>query len=122
MVAVNPVNYGKAYKLSCAESIAASLFLGGFYQEADSILSRFKWGRSFFEVNKELFDSYKKCSTAEELKTVESAYIQKEIESRDERKKHNYLDDLNDLESNIEQDEEEFIDFNNINIHSLTDI
>ena len=58
MTAVNPVNYGKAYKLSCVEAIAATLFLGGFYDETDFVLSHFKWGKSFLDVNKELFDNY----------------------------------------------------------------
>jgi len=67
MTAVNPVNYGKAYKLSCVEAVAATMFLGGFYDETDFILSHFKWGKSFLEVNKELFDNYRNCNNSVEL-------------------------------------------------------
>jgi pre-rRNA-processing protein TSR3 len=118
MVAVNPVNYGKAYKLSCAESVAATLFLAGFYKEADNILSRFKWGKSFFDVNRELFDNYKHCSNSEELKKFESEYIQAEMESRKNRKEHNDIDVS--LENSSEEEAEQ-IDFNQIDIQSITD-
>ena len=46
MVAVNPVNYGKAYKLTCAEAIAATLYLGGFEKEAKFVMNHFKIGRA----------------------------------------------------------------------------
>ena len=118
MVAVNPVNYGKAYKLSCAESIAATLFLGGFYKEAENILNRFKWGQSFFEVNKELFDNYKNCSNSKELKKVEYEYIEKEINDKKLRKQHNDLEDLEN-EFNNDDEYEEQIDFNKIEINAL---
>ena len=34
MLASNPVNHGKPFKLNCAEALAASLLLGGFHEEA----------------------------------------------------------------------------------------
>ena len=55
MVAVNPVNFGKAYKLSCVEAFAACLYLGGFEKESRFIMDHFKWGEHFFKVNEELF-------------------------------------------------------------------
>ncbi len=52
LVAANPVNYGKPLRLSCAEAVAATLFLTGFQDEAREIMNKFKWGHAFFEVNK----------------------------------------------------------------------
>ena len=51
MLAVNPVNYGKPYKLSCAEAIAATLLLTGYAEEAVEVMNKFKWGLPFFNVN-----------------------------------------------------------------------
>lgn len=93
MTAVNPVNYGKPYKLSCVEAIAATLHLGGFYDETEFLLSHFKWGLSFLEVNKELFDGYKKCSKPKELTEFQEKYINDEIEKKKNRR--NEIEDLN---------------------------
>ena len=51
LLAANPVNWGKPCKLSCAEALAAALFICGWQEDAVNILSRFKWGHSFFSVN-----------------------------------------------------------------------
>ena len=59
MVAVNPVNFGKAFKLSCAEAFSACLYLGGFEKEARFVMDHFKWGAHFFKINEELFGKYK---------------------------------------------------------------
>ena len=104
MTAVNPVNYGKAYKLSCVEAIAATLFLGGFYDETDFVLSHFKWGKSFLEVNKELFDNYRDCSNSVELKQFQEKYINDEIERK--KNKKNEIEELN-FDTEEEEEEEE---------------
>ena len=126
LVAVNPVNYGKAFKLSCAEAIAASLFLGGFYEETDFLLNRFKWGKSFLEVNGELFDMYKKCNNGEELKKVEEKYINDELESKKNKKlESNEVVFSDEDEFQEEEEDGEQVDyqnlFRNINLDQMTD-
>jgi len=45
MLAANPVNYGKPCKLSCAEALAAALYICGQKDDAQAIMSRyvFRW-------------------------------------------------------------------------------
>jgi len=59
MVATNSVNYGKPYKLTCVEALAAVLIITGFEEEAHTILESFSFGKAFFDVNKEVFDKYR---------------------------------------------------------------
>ena len=132
MVAVNPVNFGKPFKLTCAEAFAACLFLGGFEKEAKFIMNHFKWGENFFNINQELFDKYKNVSSQEELKHIQDKYINDELENKKKRK---LSDGLGELEKEIREEEErekeengyeedEKIDMNifkNINVDELTD-
>lgn len=53
LLATNPVNYGVPDFLSSAEALAAALFIMGFQDQAKRILSPFKWGRFFLELNSE---------------------------------------------------------------------
>jgi pre-rRNA-processing protein TSR3 len=122
LVAVNPVNYGKAFKLSCVEAVAATLFLGGFYQETDFILNHFKWGSSFIDVNKELFDMYRECKNGAELKAIEEKYISDELENKKHKKGKKDEIIFTDEEDNEEEEEVDYQNlFANVNLDEMED-
>lgn len=52
LIATNPVNYGKPWRLNCVEALAATFYITGFDSYAERLLSCFGWGHSFWEVNK----------------------------------------------------------------------
>lgn len=72
LYAANPVNYGKPFKLSCAEAIAAALYICGMPKEAEYVLSKFKWGAGFFGINSELLALYRQCKDSAEILEVQT--------------------------------------------------
>jgi pre-rRNA-processing protein TSR3 len=58
LIAGNPVNFGKLTKLTTAEAIAAALYIAGFKDESEQLLSIFTWGHTFLEVNNMLLSNY----------------------------------------------------------------
>lgn len=76
-LASNNVNYGKPCQLSCAEALAAALLIAGYPKESRHLLSKFKWGEGFFEINKEIIDVYANCKTREELVSAQDNYLEK---------------------------------------------
>ena len=51
IVPANPVNSGKIGKLTTAEAIASALMICGNRNQAEQIMSRFKWGPAFLVLN-----------------------------------------------------------------------
>ncbi|KAF2071846.1 hypothetical protein CYY_006838 [Polysphondylium violaceum] len=100
LIAANPVNYGKPFKLSCVEAVAACLFITSFDQEGHQILSGFKWGSSFYKVNKDLFEQYKVCKDSAEVVKVQNEFIKKcEQEQKDRienQLNHDVLEGIDD--------------------------
>jgi len=75
LIATNPVNYGKPWRLNCAEALAAAFYLTGFDSYAEILLSKFSWGHSFWEVNSELILKYRTCQTAEDVVKMQDSLV-----------------------------------------------
>ena len=57
VIPANPVNSGKAGKLTTAEAIASALLICRQNLHAEEIMSIFKWGPAFIEINSHLKES-----------------------------------------------------------------
>ncbi|KAL7278198.1 hypothetical protein ACG7TL_008172 [Trametes sanguinea] len=75
LVATNPVNYGKPWRLNCVEALAAAFYITGFDSYAERLLSGFGWGHSFYEVNKHLLEKYKTCTDAESVSAMQEEIL-----------------------------------------------
>jgi len=58
LVSANPSHYGKPYMLTSAEAIAAALYIVGFKDLSEKIMSVFKWGPEFIRINYERLEQY----------------------------------------------------------------
>ena len=74
LLAANPVNYAKPFLLSSAEALAAALYIAGFSEQAERLLSTFKWGASFFQLNKRFLEAYQ-GRTASEIVDIECKLV-----------------------------------------------
>ena len=95
-VAANPVKFGQACQLSCVEALSAALIILGLRQDADIILSKFKWGHSFLKLNEELLMEYSKCFDGGSVIKVQNEFLKRE-EKKKTDKRHRGYDELEDL-------------------------
>jgi len=67
LIATNPTNYGKPWRLNCAEALAAAFYLTGHDDWAERLLAPFGWGSSFYTVNRHLLERYSTCKDAADV-------------------------------------------------------
>lgn len=82
LVAANTVNYGRPFKLNCAEALAAGLYICGFTQDAALVMSKFSYGQEFLRLNKELLDLYAGCTNGAEVITAQGRYLEEARHAR----------------------------------------
>ena len=63
LLAGNPVNYSKLNKLTTVEAIAATMYIMGDFTLASLLLDKFKWGHTFYALNKNLLNDYCKAES-----------------------------------------------------------
>ncbi|KAG9390264.1 ribosome biogenesis protein TSR3 [Carpediemonas membranifera] len=95
LIAANPVNYGKPTTLTCAEAYAGALYICGLKDESRELMSRFKWGHAFFQLNNELLERYSACTTSEEVIEAQRQYMEQAVREREERDQWDPLTDGN---------------------------
>ncbi len=70
LLAGNPINYAKLDKLTTAEAISAALFIMGFEGQARQLLERFKWGHTFYDLNRNLLYDYSKLNDEGQIQQI----------------------------------------------------
>ena len=77
LVAANSVNYGRPWRLNCAEALAACFFICGHEDWAHEVLAHFSYGEPFLEINAQLLKRYAACTSEEEVKKTEEVWLEK---------------------------------------------
>ena len=75
LIAGNPVNFGKPTKLSTVEALAAALYIAGFKEESNQLLSIYTWGHTFMELNNERLEKYAKAKDSTEVVKLQGRFI-----------------------------------------------
>lgn len=86
LIAANPTNYGRPWRLNCVEALAATFFICGHRDWAEEILATFSYGQAFIEINEQVLKRYAACKDEEEVKKAEEEWLAKiENEWREDR-------------------------------------
>ncbi len=94
LVAANATNYGRPWRLNCAEALAAAFFICGHEDWAHEVLKHFSYGEPFLEINGQLLKRYAACNDEEEVKKAEETWLAKiEQEYKNSREDNNLAAD-----------------------------
>ena len=105
LVAANPTNYGRPWRLNCVEALGACFYICGHKDWAEDVLSSFSYGQTFLEINGEILNRYAACKTEEEVKKAEEVWLTKiEREYAENRGEHDATSRELDGEDNEDED------------------
>lgn len=87
LVAANPVNYGRPWRLNCVEALAACFMICGKTDWAETVLQHFAYGEQFLRINRSLFKRYAAATDEADMKRIEEKWLKRlEKEYADSRK------------------------------------
>lgn len=75
LLAGNPVNYGRPYRLTTVEAFAGALIIVGEREQAETLLSKFRWGQTFLDLNEEPLERYARCADSSDVIEVQQEYL-----------------------------------------------
>ncbi len=75
LVAANPVNFGRPFRLTSVEAMAATLYILGEKEQAQAILAPFGWGLRFIEVNADPLEDYARAKDSAEVVALQALYM-----------------------------------------------
>lgn len=75
LLASNPVNYGKPFRLNSAEAFVAALYILGSVEQARQVADRFKWGETFLALNREPLDAYAAAEDSKGVIAIQSEFM-----------------------------------------------
>ncbi len=78
LIPVNPINYGKASKLSTAEALSGALYILGELDLAQKIINIFKWGPHFIPHNLKFLKKYINATNSDEIIEAQKEIIGEE--------------------------------------------
>lgn len=104
LVAANTVNYGKPYKLNCAEALIAGLLICGFKEDAQKLMDKFSYGEEFYRLNEALWEIYAACEDGEQVLKAQNEYLKK-IDEEDAAMRK--IDPLNEVISDSDSEDYE---------------
>lgn len=85
LLAANPTNFGKPQRLSSAEAMAASLHIIGERGQAEQVMSIFKWGPAFLDINRERLEEYAASATSADVVAAQNRMLQAMTRTKHDR-------------------------------------
>lgn len=98
LVAANPVNYGRPWRLNCVEALAACFMICGKQDWAETVLQHFAYGEQFLKINHSLFRRYAEATDEADIKRIEEKWLKRlEKEYADSRQPKENADGETDI-------------------------
>ncbi|KAK2196661.1 bifunctional 16S-18S rRNA aminocarboxypropyltransferase Tsr3 [Babesia duncani] len=112
LVAANPTHYGQPLELSCAEALAAALYICDEMDQTRAVLENFNWGLNFLEINTDSLNLYKSRGISSKvIQEIEEDYIKNAIHVIEKKEHINYQDvacNSSDSDKDLEASCEEY--------------